>query len=227
MSSALKHFRHRLAEEWLRDFCAGREDKWYDPTRFVWDSVEALTEYDAEWFLAAVDQSVVTRNDHYFRPQASHVNLQIFWEGENSPNRRFSLWYDPILVIGAFARLHLTFGWPTPQFGSLASEYAMELAFDSTGHASIALEAKKSEKELNAVLDAMKHFADAPAASEPEPGPRRSAFRKVALIRKTWPALLWAIAPGGGGEVFSVDRRGGAGHFSLMPTPTSALSYEG
>ena len=112
-------------------------------------------------------------------------------------------------------------------WGPSKGEYSLEIAFEPAGHAAIALEAKKSREELEAHLAAAAHFAGVPTAPEPAPGPQRTAFRKASLIRRTWPALLWAIAPGGAGQVLRVDRKGGAGRFALTPVSDSLLAYEG
>jgi hypothetical protein len=223
----IQTFRSRLAERWLPDFCSGRGSEGYAPDGFVWDSLDALTAFDARWFLIAEDETVVIRDTHYFRTAKSHARLQLFWQDGNAAGRRMTLWYDPLLIIGAFTRLHIEHGWPKGQFGSFAEEFALEFAIEPTGHAGIALEAKKSEKELAGHLAAMEIFADSPGVPEPPPGARRSAYRKVALIRRKWPALLWTIAPGGAGAAFRIDRRGGAGRFALRPVPESALAYDG
>jgi hypothetical protein len=53
--TALEDFRNRLAAEWLPSFCEARRERSYFADGFRLETVGRLSEFDARWFLAAVD----------------------------------------------------------------------------------------------------------------------------------------------------------------------------
>lgn len=68
-----------------------------------------MTDIDARDFLRAPDHNVVAVDSGgRFRMPRSAVNEVLFWEhSAKLAPRPISLWIEPIITIGAVARLHL------------------------------------------------------------------------------------------------------------------------
>lgn len=218
----------RLHNEWLPSFCEAPHRN-YSPAGFKDDSVKKLSEFDAYWFMRAVDTGLVNELDGFFMAPLSQAKEQIFWQGSKVKTPRpITLWIEPVITIGALARLDNEYGWPADRLGSQSKDWAFDLVcYDKTSHEQIVCEVKKTEKEVEELLRHMhSHCVRDPEGVEPDDSKERNAYRKVQGIRKKWPFVFWALGPGGKGQVFYIHRDGDTQRFQLLPASEDALKYE-
>ena len=224
--TALEEFRARLTSDWIPSFCTARAERRYFADGFKWETVEQVAEFDARWFLTAVDAGLVTEEDGFFTAPMSRAREQLFWSGPAHEERRsFTLWLEPIITIGALARLHVQHGWPRELLGCQSRDYGLDLVcYDASGRFVVAGEVKKTQKEVRFLLESMRNYAADPELPEPARGPLRNAFKKVASIRGNWPAAFWAVGPAGLSEVYRVARAAEAASFALETVDVSYLT---
>ena len=84
----------------------------------------------------------------FFLAPLSKAREQIFWTGsKNVDPRPLTLWIEPIITIGALAKLHVLYGWPAEKLGTQSKTWA----FDLVGYGAnkndelLACEVKKSK----------------------------------------------------------------------------------
>lgn len=194
------------------------------------DNLEMLSEFDAKWFLRSLDAGYVTEDGGFFLSELSAAKEQIFWEGAKADHpRKIYLWLEPIITIGALARLIELYQWPQSQIG-LQSKAPWP--FDLMGYGAdqetelLACEVKKSEQEIHRLVDEMTFFSAQPRLTEePKHSTIRNAYRKVVGIRRSWPAVFWAIGPDGMEKVFEVVREPGTENFLLNPVSSDHLQF--
>ena len=226
-----KHlFTERFFQDWLPSFCYS-QNRNLTPEAFVPDNLKNLSEHDAAWFLRAVDSANVQESNGYFLSDRSHAKEQIMWQGRKAdiPRKSF-LWLEPIITIGALARLIHQYNWPQDQVGL---QSVAPWPFDLMGYAAdneterLACEVKKSSTEISRLIAEMTRFGAMPALEEEPANPTlRNAYRKVVGIRRGWPSLFWALGPNDEGELFKVMREPDGEIFSLIPLPEDALIYQ-
>ncbi|MFC6672294.1 hypothetical protein [Marinobacterium aestuariivivens] len=229
MTNSIAIFTERLEKDWLLSFC-GAPRRNYSPDGFKTSSIEKLDEFDAQWFMRAVDSSLVTESDGFFMAPRSAAKEQIFWQGaKNVVPRPVTLWIEPVITIGALARLNKEYGWPVENLGAQSKTWEFDLVCyeGASDKEVIACEVKKDRKEIVKLLHFMNIFcALHPLESEPKNPAERNAYRKVQGIRKSWPKLFWALGPGGNGEIFLVRRQNGSEIFHLDSASEASLKYE-
>jgi len=205
--SARTQFDHLLANCLFPDFCS-------DPSRraeasgFVAKS-NCVTEIDAKDFLRAWNAGLpVHQGRGQYLVGAGRVREQFFWSGAKSAeNRSFTLWLEPVISMGAIARLHLDHGWPVSHLAAQSNDWAFDivaLASDGVSQA-IAGEVKKTCAEVDDLLERMVEFGANPLAPEPAPGKFRNAYKKVESLRNGRAAILWLIGPARYEKVIEVD----------------------
>jgi hypothetical protein len=108
-------FDKRVLNEFLPQFCAHYD---YDSAGFNSQTLARITEYDALWFLKALEMEVITADGGFFHSCHSGASEQIFWQyGKPGSLRKITLWVEPVITIGAAGRLHCQFGWPKERIG--------------------------------------------------------------------------------------------------------------
>lgn len=227
--SSIKAFSSRVLDEWLPSFCAAR-DVSIAPEEFISHYLSKVSEHDAYWFLRAMDAGYVVEKDGSFLSELSKAKEQIFWAGGKSENpRKVRLWLEPVITVGAFARIVEEFGWPDSQIG-LQSKYPWP--FDLMGYGSdhsselLACEVKKSVHEIDKLIELMLEYSSQPPLpEEPDNQTERNAYRKVSGIRRTWPSVFWALGPDGYSRVFAVSQRAEGGVFSLIKADEKELAF--
>jgi len=229
VQDSIKIFTRRLHAEWLPSFCEAPHRN-YSSAGFKEDSINKLSEYDAYWFMRAVDTGLVSESEGYFVAPQSKAKEQIFWEGEKAKSPRpITLWVEPIITIGALARLNQEFGWPNANLGAQSKTWAFDLVcYDSMSNEEwLVCEVKKHGKEIEVLLHHMNaHCVEDPKAVEPENSKERNAYRKVQGVRNSWPSIFWALGPQGEGKIFQIQREGESQRFCLISTSEDALKYE-
>lgn len=227
MSKSLAAFTDRLYGEWLPSFCNARH-RTCSVEGFKRESIRKLTDYDAEWFLRAVDSGIVSQENGFFLAPRSKAKEQIFWHGSKAKEPRpITLWVEPVITIGALAVLHFTYGWPIEELGAQSETWAFDLVGYSGEAEYLACEVKKHHEEVSALLSFMDIYSpQQPAVVEPTNAKERNAYRKVVGIRRTWPKIFWALGPGGDGKVYQIQRERDTHRFRLAHTDTAALKYE-
>ncbi|MDP3847197.1 MAG: hypothetical protein Q8R10_12325 [Pseudomonas sp.] len=228
MPELLAGFTRRLHGEWLPSFCDAPHRN-YTSAGFRDESIHKLTEFDAHWFMQAVDARLVSQSDGFFLAPRSKAKEQIFWQGAKAQSPRpITLWLEPVITIGALARLSQQFGWPAANLGAQSKTWEFDLVCygASSDVELICCEVKKHSKEIAQLLHYMHlHCALAPHAEEPSDPKERNAYRKVQGIRVSWPRYFWALGPGGEGQVFRVQREQETQKFSLIPIAEDSLMY--
>ncbi|MBA3070244.1 MAG: hypothetical protein FP825_17425 [Hyphomonas sp.] len=229
MSDALEKFQMRLHSEWLPAFCFAPRNN-YSVEGFRTSSLRALDAFDAEWFLQAIDRRLVTHEDGTFRAPLSSAVESIFWQLEKSiVPRPVTLWREPVITIGAVARLHVQFGWPIAFLGMQSKR---KWAFDLVGYGVdtsrelLLCEVKKSDREIEKLKALMlRYCAEEPLEVEPPKGELQNAYRKVQDIRISWPLRVWLLGPGGRGELYGIERESSTCRFKMIPEPIENLAY--
>jgi len=228
MTDVMTLFTSRLYAEWLPNFCNAPHRN-YSVDSFKEKSISSLSEFDAHWFLKAIDAGLVTETEGFFTAPLSKAKEQIFWQGIKSKKPRpITLWVEPIITIGALARLNIEFGWPIEKLGMQSKTWAFDLVgYGSTSDdEQMVCEVKKDSKEIDALLKFMNfHSPKDPMRQEPINSKERNAYRKVQGVRRTWPALFWALGPNGKGKVFSIRRNQKSQRFYLDDVQDSFLNH--
>ncbi|TCK07174.1 hypothetical protein [Marinobacterium mangrovicola] len=229
MKDIITAFTDRLQKEWLPSFCNAPHRK-YPLDGFKLSSIERLHEFDALWFMQAVDDGLVSESKGSFVAPKSSAKEQIFWEGEKSViPRPITLWIEPIITIGALARLHVEYGWPIDNLGAQSKTWAFDLVCyeNASNKELVACEVKKDMKEIEKLLAFMnEHCRNPPLNADPENSVEKNAYRKVQSIRRSWPKLFWALGPNGNGQVFCVHRENDSELFNLVPIAEEELRYK-
>jgi len=225
--NSLSQFEARLFESWLPSFCEAPHRS-YPSDGFRRESISKLSEHDAYWFIKAIDLNLVTEADGFFVAPLSKAKEQIFWQGLKSIEPRpITLWIEPIITIGALAKLYEIHDWPSEKLGTQSKTWA----FDLVGYGKdsddeiLACEVKKSIKETDVLIELMKGYAADASIGEPHGGKERNAYKKVTGIRRTWPSIFWALGPTDYSRVYEVDRKN-SDEFSLVETNESKLGMK-
>lgn len=224
-----RKFAERLRSEWLISFCEARADD-FRPEGFSEKSLDRLESHDAYWFMRAVDSGLVSQSDGFFTSPKSAAKEQIFWSGRNGTGCRDTyLWSEPVITIGACARLVEEHNWPIDLVGT-QSKYPWP--FDlvcyeaGTDEERIVCEVKKATREIDKMVDQMKSYGRLkPLAAEPTCSIERNSYRKAKGIRVSWPKFLWALGPGSQGHVYEIVRQAGTALFSLVERDSTSLDY--
>jgi hypothetical protein len=230
MPDVISSFTERLFGEWLPSFCDAPHRKDYRVEGFRAESLRPLTRFDAFWFLTAVDAGLVTESQGFLLAPANRAREQLFWSGSKAvAPRSFTLWMEPIITIGALARLNKLHGWPAGQLGTqFGRSWAMDLVvFDEALDRPIIVgEIKKSVAEVKKLLRLMSLYAAEDAMpTEPTRQIERNAYRKVTAIREAWPDVLWVVGPAGHDHVLRI-RRTEAARFVLVEEGEGGLAVE-
>lgn len=229
MSDLISIFTNRIYNDWLPEFCNAPHRN-YSIDGFKADSIAKLSEFDATWFLKAIEIGLVAELNGCFTAPQSKAKEQIFWEGRKVIKPRpITLWIEPIITIGALARLYEEFEWPVDNLGAQSKTWAFDLVcYDNTiSNEYIVCEVKKHPKEIMDLLKFMNIYCSKdPEIQEPTNSKERNAYRKVQGIRRTWPSIFWALGPKNESHVFHIRRDGKTQRFYLDIADESALIYE-
>jgi len=161
-TTSILEFHEELIEHWLPNFCYAPHRN-YSTKGFVDSSINKLTEHDAYWFLKAIDLDLVSQKDGFFIAPLSKAKEQIFWEGSKSKEPRpITLWIEPVITIGALAKLHTIYNWPIAKLGAQSKTWAFDLVGygDNSEHEILACEVKKSTREIDSLLELMYIYSD-------------------------------------------------------------------
>lgn len=229
MPDTISTFTDRLFSKWLPNFCHAPHRN-YSTDGFKSESIAKLSDFDAQWFLIAIDAGLVQEVDGFFTAPLSKAKEQIFWTGTKSKSPRpITLWIEPIITIGALARLNQEFGWPIEKLGMQSLTWAFDLVGygNTSTHEQMICEVKKDYNEIITLLKFMNTYCSkAPMSQEPIDAKERNAYRKVQGVRRSWPSIFWALGPNGEGEVFSIRNVSNSPHFYLDRIKESSLQYE-
>ena len=197
-ATAIDRFRDRIDTELLPTFCNDAARR-FDTAGFARSSI-TIAEFDAKHFLSAIDAGLVLDiGGGRYRAPRSEANEQLFWEGARATTPRpLTLWLEPVITIGAVARLQFNYGWPAEDLGMQSKGYAFDLMAYDGDQVVIAGEVKKSKREIDQLLAHFEEF------SRSSPDPKLSTKDKRFNSAQKWRALLatqipifWAIGPDG------------------------------
>ncbi len=229
MDSELGEFFDRVRHEWLPSFCSARAPE-YQPEGFDEKTLDRIGRFDAHWFLNAIGAGLVEEKGGFFSAPKSAAKEQIFWQGNrNDRPRKLTLWAEPIITIGACARLREEYEWPEDCIG-MQSKYPWP--FDlvcyplGTDQEIVACEVKKSSAEINKLIEHMQTYCNVDLPKdEPKNSVEKNAYRKVMGIRRSWPTLFWALGPNGAGHCFKIGRIHGSERFSMNKVDEKELQF--
>ena len=226
----LATFALRLATEWLPAYCndPGRQ---YSTAGYKAESNKVSTE-DAKGFLRALDSGIVVPGTRggYRLPHGKSEEV-IFWEGrKDALPRSITLWMEPAITIATVARLHFDLEWPVACLALQSARWEFDLTASLPGNQGseyIAGEVKKSEMELDALVDHMLVLGAQPEVDEKSlTSPRLNAYRKLkGLISRRAP-LFWAVGPAAVSYAFAVVYSPDS-KVSFTPVPLERLTYPG
>lgn len=224
--SALVKFSKLLDDRLVPEFCSdiGRG---LTISGFV-DKSNRLSEEDAEDFLRAWDTGLLSHKGRgLYIVGTTRVHEQFFWTGSKTASpRTFTLWMEPIISMGAIARLHLDHRWPASYLAAQSPDWAYDIiAIRADGATAIVGEVKKTRREVDDLFDLMMQFGANPDAALPASGKSRNAFKKVMSLRKFPAPLLWLIGTSRYEMVFHVRYSGAL--VSFDPAPQNALLFNG
>ena len=163
-----------------------------------------------------------------YRALKSSAGEQFFWSGsKHAAPRPFTLWLEPIITVAALGRLHWDHYWPIDLIGTQSSDWAFDLVAYRRGSMNeyIAGEVKKSEIELERLIDLMKRLGRSPDAPVPKAGRERNAYKKVEALRSRKSPIFWAVGPAGYNHVFSVAY-GADSIVELIPAGVEELKFK-
>ena len=225
--SVLDEFKNRLPNDWLIPFCSSRG---LSREGFIDTSLKKLSAIDARDFMQAIDNGFVHHHNGTFTAACSKVKEQIFFHGsKKSVPREVHLWLEPIITMAGLTRLVRDFGWPAYRLGMQSQTWAFDLvAYDEDQKTELlACEVKKTEKEVDKLLELMEKHAgtSAEAASELK-GPEKNAVKKVSGLPQSVSTIFWVLGPNRYGKVFNVLRTPD-GRVTLHSTDESALVFSG
>ncbi|MES9902777.1 MAG: hypothetical protein ABW168_08850 [Sedimenticola sp.] len=226
-TSSLAAFQERVFDVWLPSFCDAPH-RCYSKAGFKRESISNLEELDAYWFLEAVDLGLVYEEKGCFVAPLSKAKEQIFWEGSKKIEPRpITLWIEPVITIGALAKLYKRHGWPKDKLGAQSKTWAFDLVGygESSEDELLACEVKKSAKEIDSLIELMKVYGNDGSIEEPDSGKERNAYKKVAGIIRSWPSIFFALGPSDYSKIFTIMRKGKI-EFILIEQDASILNYD-
>lgn len=225
---AQREFQRRVQEEWLIEFCEARATD-FRPEGFVTATLGRISGFDAHWFLQAVDGGLVSRAGGFFLFPQSSAKEQIFTSGTKGGDvRKTYLWTEPVITIGACARLVLEHGWPLDQIGAQSERpYAFDLVGKTPdGRHRLVGEVKGSGTGVDRLVALMERYCTGGQIGEEGLGQQeRNAFRKVKALRHLRPGLFWALGPENHGAVFRVDHADDGPVVTLRRVESNALRH--
>lgn len=224
--TALDEFRSILDGELIPEFCA-LSARGYIPAGYR-EPRTPLSDFDATHFLRGWRAGLM-KSDGFGRYRASRNGSveQFFWEGSRSVSPRpFWLWLEPVITLGAMARLHLDFGWPADGVAAQSSDYAFDVvAYRADDHTeAIAGEVKKTKKECDDLLSLMIQFGAQPSVPKSDTSVALNAYKKVAGLVKRRAPIFWLIGPEGYSRVFKV-MYGKQDEITLIETEEAELQF--
>jgi hypothetical protein len=197
-SPAQIEVRERVITRYLPDWCAAQPSSVDASTlRPEWSF---LTDGVARWFLAAVDEQIVTVNGGWpTLPDARRTYL--FAQGRG----RVALYREGFLEVAAAGVLAIRFGW-APEFLTFQSPRAVPnsrpWAFDLLAYRDglrsevrIAAEIKWRQSDVASLLQALDVCCARGAHSEDDCAQRRDNHRKYQGLLDHRPPILWLVGP--------------------------------
>lgn len=201
-------FDRLLREHLIPEFCS-------DPARRMQltgfkEPATAIADEDCRHFLRAWQAGLLNHVGRgQYRAPMSAAHEQFFNSGpKGAVDPAFYLSIEPIITVGALARMHFDHGWPPQLLGLQSKGYACDLVahLDPSGPAHIACEVKKSAAEVELLVVLMHDLGGHPNVDVPLAGPRRNAWKKVDALRREKMPTFWALGPAGLSRVFEVKR---------------------
>jgi len=221
-----KEFSELIREDLLIWFCRHHG---YPTDGFDSDTLRRVSEHDAKWFLDALTTEAVVRDGAVVTTKLSAAKEQIVWpDGRSISPRPLTIWAEPVITIEAACWLHTEFGWPKQLIGLQSHERAAFdlIAYDAPRTPRVAAEVKKTDQEIDFLIEAMAgYLSHPPLDEEPKHDEQRNAYRKVVALRRIQAPLLWALGPNGYGQLFRVEQAGEQGIARLEKAAIEELLY--
>lgn len=193
MSHPLEQFSRRVADDWLRTYCAARN---YDVAHYKSASTR-VNEVDAIDCMRAVDDRVVVdQGGGRFKAARSSAHEVLFWDGTRKVSPRSTwLWLETVIIFAGVGRLHSKHGWPRSLLGTQPKGWAFDIAAfknDDDNRPHILGEVKKSVAELERLRRDLEHLSDGGSADSV----KKNSLKKWNALGEMRPDVLWLLGPG-------------------------------
>lgn len=226
----LETFASRLASDWLPAYCNDLKRQY--ATEGYKAKSNKVSTVDASAFLRALDSGIVVRGDRGgYRLPLGKTEEAIFWEGHTKTvPRSITLWIEPVITIAVVARLHFDLGWPVDCLALQSAKWEFDLTASLPANPSsehIAAEVKKSEKELDALIEHMVALGAKPEVEEQSlKGATKNAYKKLKGLTSRRAPFFWAVGPGEVSHAFAVEYSAES-TVAFTPVPSEMLTYPG
>lgn len=206
MSTSLQRFEHLLYNHLIPEFCSFRDIK---PEGFQ-EISQTIGEIDAQYFLKSWDNHLIKHAGRaLYRTPKSGSSDSFFWHGQKNTKilRKFTLWKEQIIAIGGLSRLHFDYGWPVDLIATQSTGWAFDLVTysEKNNMEIIAGEVKKTQKEIDKMLDTMITFNHPSLIPNDVSNTKKNALKKLDGLRRGKARFFWALGPNGYSRTFSVS----------------------
>jgi len=203
-----------------------------DPDRYVLDTRNAakIPETDIHWFFRVLDLGILRElpNGDFHSPRPGAAE-RLYSHGDSSKCPvPVGISIEPVISLGAMARLIETFGWPSECLGVQAGSWGFDLTCYAPGSEKVILqcEVKTKERDIErmcAYFEARLNGAN--EAGQASPTQRKNWDAKLAELASTGAQLLWALGPGGFERVYRVVTHGADGGRRILPASSEDLHF--
>lgn len=181
-----------------------------------------VSEFDMSWFLKALKLGIVQPKTKIVRSSdkcrystlRNKGSVAYFGHKKKDHNpRKLYVSLEPIIIVGAIARLHCDYNWHTTQLALESERWAFDaVAYEGQdrGNEYLLCEVKKTKVEIDKLCELMQAYLQSGRVDDAElMGKEKNAFRKVIALRKSPAKVLWAVGPDKYEKIFKIDRSEG------------------
>lgn len=188
----------------------------------VEDSINAVSEHDAEWFLRAIEHRIAGREGKFFTAQKMAAREFILYpSGSNTAkNRPIKLSLEPVISIGSMTRLVLEFGWPIESLGMQSPGYAFDVVgYDPREEIKLLCEIKYGNK-----VQKLTQYLINSTGQDLKLETDKNFYKKLCAVHKFKPKIVWILGEAGNGAVLRAKYKEGCA--SLIEAELNALYYK-
>lgn len=194
-----------------------------------------VSEFDMSWFLKAHKLGIVQPKTKIVRPSdrcrystlRDEGSVAYFGHKKKDHNpRKLYVSLEPIIIVGAIARLHCDHNWQKTQLALKSEAWAFDaVAFEGQyrGSEYLLCEVKKTTGETDKLCELMHGYLQSGKVDENGLGGKEiNALRKVISLRESPAKVLWAVGPDRYEKIFKIDRS--EGKIELKEADKTALN---
>jgi hypothetical protein len=204
-----------------------------DPCLYVLDprNAERIPDSDIEWFFRTLSFGVLTELPNGdFRAPRPGATERLYWHGSTKERPVLvSISIEPVISIGAIARLIDTLGWPAECLGLQTGKWGFDLTCYAPHSDTVVMqcEVKTSERDVDRMCQYFEARLNGTGSPDiAKPAQRKNWDAKLAELNSTRPEILWALGPGGYERVYRVERSDTLGELSLKNGAPDNLRFK-